>query len=112
MGKSFAYNKIPTLPENEGLIDPMIKMRTDICPHCRAQRVELISFNGYGQHYRDAVDLYLKGYQVNFDSYEIRSMRCKSCNREFVIDWSDGFPKPLKDTYKTNVFFSEFVMGI
>lgn len=112
MGKSFHEEKIPSIPENEGLVEPMIKLRTDICPYCKAQKVELISFNGYPQGYKEAVNLYLKGYNVFFDQYEIRSMRCRSCNRELIIDWSDGFPKPLIDTCKTSMFFSEFIMGI
>ena len=94
-----------------GLIDPFIPIRTDICPNCKAQRIELYSFNGYPQNYRDAVEAYLQGYIVSYDKYEIRSMRCRSCNKEFVIDWTTGFPVPLKDTFRTNRFFSEFVNG-
>ena len=94
------------------LIDPfIITERYDICPICKAQRLELFSFNGYPQNYREAVDSYLKGYLVEYHRYEIRSMRCRSCNREFVIDWTMGFPVPLKNTFKTNRFFAEFSDG-
>ena len=98
--------------EDKGLINPIIEERPDICPHCRAQRVELFSFNGYPQNYRDAVDAYLRGYNIEYNKYEIRTMKCKSCNKEFVIDWSSGFPRPLRDVYKTNRFFSEFSLGV
>ena len=96
---------------DEELINPMIEIRTDICPVCKAQRVELFSFNGYPQNYKEAVNAHLIGYDISYDKYEIRTMRCKSCNREFVIDWSDKFPRPLSNTYKTNSFISEFIMG-
>lgn len=94
------------------LIDPFIPSeRYDLCPICKAQRVELISFNGYPQNYREAVDAYLRGQVVEYNRYEIRTMKCKSCNREFVIDWTTGFPVPLKNTYRTNRFFAEFADG-
>lgn len=95
-----------------GLIDPISDARTDICPFCKAQRVELFSFNGYSQNYKEAVEAHLKGYDVNYDRYEIRFMKCRSCNKEFTIDWSSGFPVPLKDLFKTRQFFSEFIQGI
>lgn len=82
-----------------------------MCPICKAQRVELFSFNGYSQNYKEAVEAFLKGYSIEFNRYEIRNMRCRSCNKEFVIDWTIGFPVPLKDTYRTNRFFSEFCQG-
>lgn len=100
------------IQDHDGLIDPFeVTERFDICPICKAQRVELISFNGYPQNYRDAVDAYLRGYTVEYNRYEIRAMKCKSCNREFVIDWTIGFPIPLKNTYRTNRFFAEFSDG-
>ena len=98
--------------EDDKLITPFIEIRSDICPVCRAQRVELFSFNGYPQNYKEAVNLNLMGYDVEYNKYEIRTMRCKSCNREFVIDWTSKFPKPLKDTYRTDRFIQEFVLGI
>ena len=98
--------------DNGGLIEPFeIPQRYDICPICKAQRVELFSFNGYPQNYKEAVDLYLKGYLIDYNKYEIRNMRCRSCNREFVIDWTIGFPVPLRNTFKTNRFFAEFADG-
>ena len=106
---SFDTKKINKDPN---MIYPITPVRSDICPFCRAQRVELISFNGYPQNYKDAVDMHLKGYSVFYDRYEIRAMKCMSCKREFTIDWSSGFPVPLKDTYKTTRFFQEFVSGI
>lgn len=105
---SFIKNKI----DQKGLINPIINLRTDICPHCKAQMIELYSFNNYPQNYRDAVDAYLRGYNVQYNQWEIRAMRCKSCKSEFVIDWTDGFPKPLQDIFKTNNFFQEFAIGI
>lgn len=95
-----------------GLIDPMSDIRTDICPFCKAQRVELFSFNGYPQNYKEAVEAHLRGYDVSYDRYEIRFMKCRSCNKEFTIDWTSGFPVPLKDLFKTKHFFSEFIQGI
>lgn len=106
---SFDTEKIKRDPD---IVYPLIPSRTDICPFCKAQRIELISFNGYPQNYRDAVEAHLKGYNVFYDKYEIRSMKCMSCKREFTIDWSSGFPVPLKDTYKTTRFFQEFISGI
>lgn len=96
----------------QGLINPMSDVRTDICPFCRSQRVELFSFNGYPQNYKEAVEAHLKGYDVNYNRYEIRSMKCRACNKEFTIDWSSGFPVPLKDSFKTRQFFNEFMNGI
>ena len=106
---SFDTEKIIKDPD---MIYPIAPSRSDICPFCKAQRVELISFNGYPQNYRDAVDMYMKGYNVFFDRYEIRSMKCMSCKHEFTIDWSNGFPVPLQDTLKTTRFFQEFINGI
>lgn len=97
---------------NPGLINPMDYIRTDICPFCKAQRIELFSFNGYPQNYTEAVEAGLKGFDVKFDRYEIRFMKCRSCNKEFTIDWTFGFPVPLKDLFKTKQFFSEFIRGI
>ena len=53
----------------------------------------------------------MKGYNVFFDRYEIRTMKCMSCKREFTIDWTSGFPVPLKDTLKTTRFFYDFING-
>lgn len=88
---------------------PFIVDRPDICPYCKAQRIELLSFNGYPQNYSSAVDAYLRGYNISFNKYEIRSMRCKSCNKEFTIDWTSGFPMPLTSTFRTDVFFSRYL---
>ena len=100
------------IENHDGLIDPIvITRRFDICPICKAQRLELMSFNNYPQNYKAAIDAYLSGYRVEFNKYEIRSMRCRSCNREFVIDWTSGFPVPLDSTFKTNRFFAEFADG-
>lgn len=96
----------------QGLIDPLIEDRFDVCPFCKSQRIELFSFNGYPQHYKQAVDSYLKGYNVDYNRYEIRSMRCQSCGREFAIDWSSGFPRPLRDNIRTSAFVQEFILGI
>ena len=108
-----AFDLIANKPSktNGGTINPIIFTRYDVCPCCKAQRVDLISFNGYSQNYKEAVDAYLRGYKVNFDRYEIRAMKCKSCNKEFTIDWSDGFPKPLQYTAKTRAFLYEFMNG-
>lgn len=107
-----SFDKTPILKtqEEEKLINPIIDIRTDICPICRAQAIELYSYNSYPQNYNQAVDAYLMGYKVKFN-YEIRYMRCKSCNKLFTIDWSRGFPKPLKDSYITDRFFKEFLSG-
>ena len=109
---SFEKTLKKNAPSKVGLINPMLDIRTDICPFCRAQRVELFSFNGYPQNYKEAVEARLKGYDVNYDRYEIRFMKCRSCNKEFTIDWSSGFPIPLKDSFKTRRFFNEFINGI
>lgn len=104
---NIVFDKVPKAIE-PNLIQPIRELRTDICPNCQAQRIELFSFNGYPQHYSDAVDAHLKGYDVFFNKYEIRSMKCRSCNKEFTIDWTYGFPQPLKDTYRTTRFLQEF----
>lgn len=96
----------------EGLIDPIVFSRFDICPFCKAQKVELLSFNNIKQSYSKAVDLYFQGYNIGFDKYEIHSMKCLSCGHEFIIDWSIGFPKPLISNMFTDIFLSEFVHGI
>jgi hypothetical protein len=110
--KPYDITPMPQEPTEEGLINPIIFNRPDMCPNCKSQKVELMSFNNYPQGYGWAVDAYLSGYSVSFDKYEIRSMRCKSCTKEFVIDWTYGFPKPLRDTDKSNIFFMEFLAGI
>lgn len=92
---------------------PFVEVRSDICPFCKSQKIELFSFNGYPQNYKKAVEEHLKGNHVEYNKYEIRTMKCRSCNKEFVIDWSDkGFPKPLKSSAKFNGFISEFMHGI
>lgn len=98
--------------EDEKLQNLIIEIRTDLCPFCKAQKVELFSFNNYPQQYKDAVEAHLMGYDISYDKYEIRTMKCRSCNKEFVIDWSYGFPVPLRSTYKTDRFLSEFYAGI
>ena len=103
---------VQIIPKDNSIQEIFIRCRTDICPFCKAQRIELISFNGYPQNYRDAVNEYIKGNEVHFNKYEIRAMKCQSCKHEFVIDWSLGFPVPLTSTRTTNQFFSEFVRGI
>lgn len=108
---SSSFNKTPKEAIPKGAIEPMIPARGDICPICKAQRVELFSFNGFPQNYSQAVDAHLRGYNIDYNNYEIRAMKCRSCNKEFTIDWSTGFPFPLKDTYKTNKFMHEFING-
>lgn len=110
MGNSFDISRAD--PVDNSLINPIIENRSDICPYCKSQRIELFSFNNYTQNYKDAVNLHLRGYDVGFNKYEIRAMKCKSCNKEFVIDWTYGFPRPLTDTFKTNMFLAEFILGI
>lgn len=93
---------------NGNLIEPLIAIRPDICPYCKAQRIEIFSFNNYPQDYSKAVNAYFSGFDVSYNKWEIRSMKCRSCNKEFIIDWSTGFPKPLRDIDKKNMFFEEF----
>ena len=94
------------------LIDPIIPIRVDICPYCKAQRIELFSFNGYPQQYKYAVDEFMKGNQISYDKYEIRTMKCRACNKEFVINWVDGMPFPLANGTRWTTFLSEFIQGI
>ena len=94
------------------LTDPMMPARVDICPFCKAQRIELFSFNGYAQNYKYAVDEFMKGNLISYDQYEIRTMKCRACNKEFVIDWKAGMPVPLRDTSRTSIFLQEFIAGI
>ncbi len=108
---AMTFDKTRIIKKDNG-VDPFVELRTDICPFCKAQKVELFSFNGYPQNYTDAVNAHLMGYDISYDKYEIRTMKCKSCNREFVIEWINGFPRPLKSNYKTNVFFEQFMLGI
>ena len=107
MAKATFSSKLPENPSS--LIDPLVPFRYDICPCCGSQRIELISFNGYGQHYKDAVDAFLSGRDVEFNQYEIRAMKCKACGKEFVIDWNYGFPTPLVSSLITNRFLDEFI---
>ena len=111
MNQVFIKNIKSETIDQDSLINPIIDIRTDLCPICKAQRVELFSFNNFPQNYKDAVEAHLQGYDIDYNKYEILYMKCRSCNKEFVIDWSEGFPKPLKSTYKTNRFFSEFING-
>ena len=53
---------VQIIPKDNSIRDIFIQCRTDICPFCKAQRIELISFNGYPQNYRDAVNEYIKGF--------------------------------------------------
>lgn len=108
MAKPTFSSRLPTTSPNDNLIDPFVPFRYDICPHCNAQRIELLSFNGYPQHYRDAVDALLGGRIVDFNQYEIHAMRCRACGKEFVIDWNYGFPKPLTSNFRTARFIDEF----
>ena len=50
----------------KGLINPISPIRSDLCPICKAQRVELFSFNDYPQNYRQAVEANLNGYDVDY----------------------------------------------
>lgn len=100
------------LPPNSGLTDPLIPVRFDICPICKSQRVKLLSFNNIDQNYSEAVDAYLRGYAVNFDRYEIYALKCASCGKEFIIDWTGGFPKPLQFKGKLDLFYWEFIRGL
>lgn len=105
------FDQIKREETPKGLINPISPIRSDICPLCKAQKVELFSFNDYAQGYRQAVEANLKGYDVNYNKYEIRYMRCTGCKHLFTIDWSHGFPVPLQDTAKTSQFFREFLAG-
>ena len=106
-------NHGPLGPPSLGLQDPMIMSRTDICPFCNSQQIELFSFNGYAQNYKYAVNDFIKGNQISFDKYEIRSMKCRACGKEFVIDWiNGGMPVPLKDPIRGQNFLQEFILGI
>ena len=96
----------------EGLINPLSPARTDVCPFCKTQAIDLFSFNGYPQGYKDAIDMHMKGYNISYDKYEIRYMKCRKCRKEFIIDWSSGFPIPLKDNMKTTMFINEFIAGM
>lgn len=95
--------------KDNSLIEAIAFLRTDICPNCKAQRLELYSFNGYPQNYSEAVTEYLKGNEIQYNKYEIRTMKCGSCHKEFVINWMDGFPTPLTDTFFTNIFLHQFI---
>lgn len=97
---------------DSALVDLMKPIRADICPCCKAQRIELFSFNGYPQQYKYAVDEFMKGNQISYDKYEIRTMKCRACNKEFVIDWVNGMPFPLMYGERWTIFLSEFMNGI
>ena len=49
-----SFDKTPKLALPKGTIEPMKPIRGDMCPFCKAQRIELFSFNGYPQDYSQA----------------------------------------------------------
>ena len=108
---AFSFTTTP-IEQPKGLINPLAPARTDICPNCNMQTIELYSFNNYPQNYKNAVEARLKGFNVSYDKYEILYMRCKNCRKEFVIDWYSGFPVPLRDGIRAKAFFDEFDLGI
>lgn len=94
------------------LQDIIVPIRTDICPFCKSHKIELFSFNGYPQQYKYAVDEFIRGNKISYDKFEIRTMKCRSCNKEFVIDWIDGMPFPVYSTDRINKFLYDFIRGI
>ena len=54
----------------------------------------------------------VSSYWVRYDKYEIRTMKCRACNKEFVINWIDGMPFPLANGTRWTIFLSEFIQGI
>lgn len=71
-------------------------MRPDYCSVCRRHTIEIFDYFNYPQHY---ADLALASFEHRpipcLDTRDIYTMRCRSCGKEYAIQWEDGMPKPV-----------------
>lgn len=87
----------------------IIRTRPDICPICKCQEIDVISFRGIPQHYSDAVNAYFSGHRVSFDKYDINFMMCLACGHKFHIVWENDFPFPSLDDFNRIKFLKNFI---
>lgn len=87
------------------MYQPIRFEREDFCPHCKKeQSLCLIDRNGNMYNYSDILDK--KDYSVfdaDKDKQPFSHFKCMNCGKEYVLDWSQGYPpRPMfANSYRT-----------
>ena len=70
------------------------------CEACGQEMLFFYTDNGMLIDYKALLD---KGYNLydirNYLQYKnVKYLKCVTCGKLYIIDWRDGYPKPLYDT--------------
>lgn len=85
-------------------MQPYYINRSDICPRCKEQSLELFNLYNNPLHLTEAID---NGEDILLQKLNARYFKCESCGAEYPINWIGTKPIPLlPDMYK--LFFSSF----
>lgn len=91
---------------------PIEVFRYDYCFNCNTQySIEMYNIFGSAIGYSRYLDFYFSNKKlppIN-DKYPIDRMICKNCKKEYPIDWSEGFPKPMRFFIPNNFFLNNFI---
>lgn len=93
------------------LIQPAYFIRDDYCDNCNHERsIEIYNFFGKALGFPNLVDERLKIGALSkvFDKEQIYIMKCSNCGKRFKIDWTDGYPRPMR---VFNRLLRQFQMG-
>lgn len=93
--------------------DPGIFMSPTFCESCKTENIEIFGYNGYPFHYKRLLAEWEKGtLKMNSFVYQVYSMRCRNCGREYHMYWDHGAPLPLPVRGNTNKqIFDNFFIG-
>ena len=70
------------------------------CDKCGQEMLFFYSDNGMLIDYKALFKKWYNLYDINkYLQYKnIKYFKCITCNKLYIIDWRDGYPKPLYDT--------------
>lgn len=81
------------------LIRPAYFVRDDYCDNCDHQNtIEIYNFFGKPLGFSNLVNERLRNGELSkiFDKEQVYIMKCTNCNKRFKIDWTDGYPRPMR----------------
>lgn len=82
--------------------------RADYCNNCNKERIlELYDRNDNPLNYTYFLDQLENGNKniINkLDSFDLRYIKCRHCNTNYIIDWRKTYPIPLRDFFYIETF--------
>jgi hypothetical protein len=82
-------------------MNPIVFLKRTYCPDCGTDTMEIYNMYNKPIGYPAMVRNFSTSQVLEFlnqEKYPLSYIKCTKCNRTYLINWTDGLPKPLFDT--------------